>query len=278
MCAGRRPPARPDVPDGDDVDELFFGLRDVLLNQGGRWSDIGFNLDGYCTGSPDFGHECVPQQSGARPEPDGSDGIDNTFGGRLYPLVETAIPGLESTARQAQLEGIGFPAFRLRGWNGEANDPRVDVMITQAVASVAANADGSQPDVIIRDFHAELASGGPAPAPAWDGTDYFWARSDTFLAGDPEQPLVSDDNAYIADDTIVINLPDRVEILFATADAGVTVRLTGGLVTGHISADRTHVENVVVGGRWSVVDLRRTAENVGLCMGTFQYNGLEAML
>ncbi len=279
VCTGRRPPPRPDVPDGDDVEERFFGLRDVVLNQGGGlWQDIGFNLDGYCTGAPDFARECDPVHSIARPQADGHDGIDNSFGSDLYPLVEATVQGLEMTARDAQMAGNGLPILRQRHWNGQPNDPRVHGTITQAVVTVPGTPEGNAPDIDIVDFQAQNPDGTPAPPPNWDGNDYVWARDDTFLSADPDVPLVYDDTAYVADNQVIVNLPDRVEILFPADMVGVVVRLTGGTAIGTMSDDGMMLDDVVVAGRWSEVDLLRTAENVGVCMNTTEYNLLRTRL
>lgn len=279
QCEGRRPPPRPMVADGNDTAEVYFGLRDVVLDQqaDGLWARVGFNLDGYCTGSPDWENGCQPIAR-ARPQADGDDGIDNTFGKELFPLVDSVVPGLNETARMSQLKGVGLPILRVRGWNGTRNDPRIHVTITQAVGSVAGNDDGSKPDVVFENHEPRLPNGEPAPEPLWDGNDYTWVRSDTFLAGNPDDPLVYDNNAYVADGVFVMHLPDRVEILFPADDVGVMVRLTGGIATGRLSEDGMRLEDVVVAGRWSIIDLLRTAENVGLCMGTPQYAVLRSRL
>jgi hypothetical protein len=282
-CEGRVPPARPDG-DGPDVPELVFGLRDVILNQesGDAWRDIGFNLDGFCTRSPDYVTECQPVDA-PRPMSDGNDGIDNVFGSDLFPLVEASVMAksmrsLEETARAAQLAGVGLPVLRLRNWNGTPNDRSVNVTITQAVFSVPAESDGSEPEVEVVDFTPQRTDGTAFGAPAWDGTDYVWAREDTFLAGDVDQPLVFDDNAYVVDNQVVTRLPDRVELLFPADGVGVVVSLTGAVAVGRISEDRSRLDDVIVAGRWSRLDLLRTAEIVGVCMGTGQYNVLELRL
>lgn len=279
-CVGRRPPPRPTTPDGDNVPEIYFGLRDVVLDQeeGSLWAQLGYNLDGYCTGQPVFASACQPGRGATRPPPDGEEGIDNVFGSDLFPLVEVVTPGLEATARAAQMEGVGLPVMRLRNWNGEPNDPRVHVTITQAVVTVPPESDGSVPEIEIVDFRAQLPGGGAAPPPAWEGEDYVWVRADTFLSGDVEEPLVYDDNAYVVDRHVIIRLPDRIEILFPADDVGVMVRLTGGLAVGRINEAGTMLEDIVVAGRWGTVDLLRTAENVGVCMGTTEYNVLRSQL
>lgn len=279
-CEGRRPPPRPTGPDGPDAEEILFGLRDVVLEQesGARWANLGYNLDGYCTGSPDFAFGCTLPPGGGRPSQDGEDGIDNVFGKDLFPLVDSVVPGLEESSRELQNEGRGLVVLRIRGWNGLPDDPQVHVTITQSVDTVAAAAGDPVPDVDFVDHQATLPGGELAPSPAWDGNDYTWVRADTFLAGNFDDPLVFDANGYIADDTLVVRLPERVEILFQGIDVGVTVRLTGGIATGRISEDRLRIEDAVVAGRWSVLDLLRTAESVGVCVGSVEYNFLRSRL
>jgi hypothetical protein len=280
QCEGRRPPARPTGADGPDAEEMLFGLRDVVLDQeaDALWASLGYNLDGYCTGAPDFAFACTLPEGRGRPSEDGADGIDNVFGKDLFPLVDEVVPGLEDSSRALQVAGRGLVVMRVTEWNGLADDPQVHIAITQSVDTVAAAAADPVPDVDFVDSEARLPGGELAPPPAWDGNDYTWVRSDTFLAGSFDDPLVFDANAYIADDVFVARLPDRVEILFQGIDVGVTVRVTGGIATGRISADRMRIEDVVVAGRWSVLDLLRTAESVGVCVGSTEYNFLRSRL
>lgn len=263
-CTPRRAPARPTTADSADVPEVAFGLRQVSLNQGSEWETIGFDLDGYCTGAPDFLNECDIGGPRAR---DGNDGIDNVFGQNLYPLVEAAVPGLEDMAVAAQEEGRGMPVLRIRQWNGTPNDPQVEIVIAQAVFGTSAEAPGGgAPAVTINspiDF--TLADGSPLPLPSWNTEDYLWLRSDAFLAGDLEQPLIVDRTAYIVDGVFVARLPDRIDIIFPTDDLGVLVRLTNAVATGTLSPDGSTLSPVVVAGRWRIADLLSTAENIGLC-------------
>lgn len=280
QCEGRRPPPRPTGPDGPDGEDMLFGLRDVVLDQeaGALWAGLGYNLDGYCTSAPGFAFACTLPAGGGRPSEDGEDGIDNVFGKDLFPLVNGVVPGLEDSSRALQIEGRGLVVTRVRGWNGLADDPQVHITITQSVDTVPAAAGDPVPDVDFVDSQARLPDGELAPPPAWDGNDYTWVRSDTFLAGNFDDPLVFDANAYIANDVFVARLPERVEILFQGIDVGVTVRLTGGIATGRITEDRMGIEDVVVAGRWSVLDLLRTAESVGVCVGSAQYDFLRSRL
>jgi hypothetical protein len=206
---------------------------------------------------------------------DGVDGVDNQFATQLYPLVEAVQPGLETRARAAQLAGNGLPVLRIRGWNGTMNDPVIDVVISAAVFSTVGTGQTTPPAVTITDpLHHTLANGDPIPPPAWDGQDWAWLRDDSFLGGDLEMPLVRDQQAYVADGTVVAHLPSRVTITFPTDTVGVLVRLTDAVATGQLSADGSMLTDVVVAGRWSITDLLSTAENIGLCRGTGQYMAL----
>jgi len=276
-CANRVPPPRPDVEDGADAEEVLFGLRMVVLSQedGDLWRTIGLDLDGNCTQEPSFASECVPPRR-SRPPVDGEDGIDNVFGSDLFPLVDLAVGGLEETAQAAQEEGK-LPVVRIRGWNGEDDDPRVDVAITNAIYTVPAMGDMPIPHMV-ENFAPVDMMGDPVPFPAWDGTDFGFFRLATFFDGDPARPTIRDDNAYVSNRFVVAQLPERVEILFPADDVGVLVRLTDATAVGRISDDGLTLENAVVSGRWSIIDLLSTAENVGICPESDSYNILLGQL
>ncbi|AKF08590.1 hypothetical protein DB32_005739 [Sandaracinus amylolyticus] len=262
-----QPPTRPDVADGDGP-EVAFGLRMVVMEQGNDWPAYGYDLDGFCTEQPDLMSECVPPAE-RNPPVDGAGGVDNVFGFRFFPLVDATTPDLESEAQEAQEKGQGLPIIRLRGWNGEPNDSRVDAAIMQAVFGAPGDASDEPPSV-----PADPASS----RPVWDGRDWFWVRDDAFLMDDLGRPLIRDDNAYVADGVLVVRLPDRVDIIFPADAYGVLVRLTGAQATGRISADGTMLEDVRVAGRWSLNDLLVTARNIGVCEGETEYDLLNSQL
>ncbi len=255
-CALRTVPPRAMVADSEDGPEVSFALRRVLLDQDDRWPEVAYDVDGRCTSMPAYERECTAP-SGANPIEDGPGGADNVFGASLYPTVAIVQPDLEQSARDAQDAADGTPVLRLRGWNGQRNDPRVDLVITQAVWALAGG-DETTPPALPPEPRA-------AAAPAWDGRDWVWVRDDAFLMGNPERPLIRDDNAYVVDGVIVARLPDRIDIIFPADEYGVLVRLTDARATARLSADGSALENVIVSGRWSIADLISTARNIGVC-------------
>ncbi|MCB9598305.1 MAG: hypothetical protein H6719_36665 [Sandaracinaceae bacterium] len=276
-CNNRVAPARPTTADGPDGEEILFGLRRVILAQdeGGLWEGIGLDLDGHCTREPDYATECRPPRR-TRPPVDGDDGIDNVFGAELFPLVDLAVMGLETTARAAQEEGK-LPVVRIRGWNGMDNDPSVDVAITNAIYMVPEVAGAPHPHTVNAAFEP-VDMGVRVPPPVWDGTDYGYFRETTFLDGNPDQPTIRDDSAYVVNRYVVARLPERVEILFPAQEVGVLVRLTDATAIGRISEDGSTLEEATVSGRWSILDLLSTAENVGICRDSDSYDILSGQL
>lgn len=273
-----RPERPPASTEGPDVEVLTVALRDVVLNQDGeRWRSIGLDLDGLNSVGDDPPVECVPPTEDAMPPLDGDFGIDNVFGASLYPLVQLAIPNLETDARAAQLGGLGTLVLRIFGWNGTPNDPRVDVLLTQAAAGTRVE---DVADFTFDGFTLTEDGGNPAPPPAWEeGTeDVFFGRDDTFQMGNESQPLVRDDNGYVRDGTIVMRLPDRIDILFFAGDTqGVRVRLTDGTALATLDEDLGFSAATVI-GRWGINDLLDTGNNIGICVGSPQRDLVDRQL
>jgi hypothetical protein len=258
----RKVPPRPDVEDGDSVEPVLFALRDVLLNQDGeRWREIGLDLDGVDTQLPVPESECVPPDDTAEVPTDGEEGIDNVFGAELFPVVSLAIPDLQQRARENQLSGLGTILLRASEWNGTANDPRVSIELSQAAGGTSAD-----PSTVEFDENHDLvntADGLEPPAPNWDGNDNFWARDDAFFDG---EPLIRDDNAYINDGVVVMRLPDRIDILFFVGDdAGINVQLTDAYAFATLDDEQVDLTTATVAGRWRVIDLINSGDNIGVC-------------
>src|SRR5690606_4310268 len=99
-------PARPAATtEGPSEDPITIALRDIVLDQGERWAEIGFNLDGRVTTVANADQECLPTSGVA--QPDGKAGIDNSFGSRFFPFVKEVLSGLEEEANAEQLAGNG---------------------------------------------------------------------------------------------------------------------------------------------------------------------------
>lgn len=275
QCTGRLPPVRVDAEDEPGTERYVVVLRDIFINQRAEtgedpldapWRTIGFNLDGLCTTADDTRSECSPAE-GLSVEIDGEEGIDNTFGNSFYPVLMLGVAGIDEDLIATQQAGIGAVLLLIDDWNGELNDSRVTVTVTQTVFGTTA---ASVPGIVIDGSDAFLADGTtPVPPPAWDGTDHFWGRADTFVASDPNLPNVRVTTAYVTEGVLVARLPDRTPIKLVGTDIGVEVTLTELLATGNVydmffgSPDAP--PKVVVAGRWGFNDMVAQAANVGIC-------------
>lgn len=295
MAGNTVPPSRPAdsaQPDaGTDLPDFWVALRDVRLDQrdGDEWATIGYNIDGRCTdlNNASTATECLPV-AGRAHEVDGNLGIDNSFGHNLFPLLDLAFDGLDERAIEAELWGLGNPLIRIRGWNGTLNDSQVQMVLTQSVFATPSNA-GAPPDIHVIGSAAFLDEAGtmPAPLPIWDGTDYFWGRDDTFAVPsaapdlDAATPLVVDNNAYVSNGVLVTTVPDGTEIILVGDGLGTRVRLSGMIATANLAElklEGAESVTVTIAGRWGYNDLLRTAESVGVCPGSGQFNLLRGQV
>ena len=278
-CELRHPPPRPATPDdGSSTEELIYALREIFVDQGESWATTGYDVDGLCSigASPDV--ECVPPAASATPEIDGEGGIDNVLGHQILPLILLEMPDLPVWSVGDMTKGIGAPVIRIRGWNGEPDDARVDAVFAQSVFATPGLPDGGLPDPEIPDGGIVYYDGGSIPPePNWDGNDYWWVRPEFFQDDDPERPFIRDDNAYVAGNVLVMRLPGRVPLIFSGPERALVVRLTDAVMTLQISDDRT-LASAILAGRWSVADATADIVHARVCMDSMTYRTFRRVL
>jgi hypothetical protein len=246
-CEPRQPPPRPSLADSGDV-EAAFALRDIRLDQRAvRWRTVGYDLDGLCSepGAPAL--ECDPPATPPGEPVDGEDGVDNAFGQWISPLLLFLVPSIEEQARSEQESGNLAFLLQLREWNGTEDDPHVEAVVSQSASATDEAGD---------------------PSLRWDGTDRWWSRRDSFLDGDPAQPLLVDDNAYVAGGTLVVTLPLRSELVIPGGDARLRLRLTDTVLSARIEGSGAELGDVTIAGRWALIDVAAAASELGLCTPT----------
>jgi len=269
-CMPRTPPERPmPVPTPGDM-ELLFALRDVRLEQGGDWRAIGYDLDGLCSVDPSPQVECHPPDEMNGLATDGTDGIDNAAGDNVFPFTLVLLGDLEAPVRQDEEMGRGVILLRLRGYNGEPDDDRVNVAIAMAAFGSPALPSGDPPEL--------PPDGSAPPPPAWDGTDYWWGETAAFLGGDIEMPLVDDSSAYVSGSTLVVHPPDRSPLVFTAAGFSFELKLAGAVITAQITDGGTRLSPVTVAGRWRLLDIRETFPSFGLCPSSVNAGRMSRLL
>lgn len=229
-----RPPAAGGVKAPKDADanvtyaisKLFLGgtNRDGTSNKSTGWKQYGFNLDSKVSteGSKDV---CKPRP-GAVPKnvlPDGNNGIDNSFGHNVLPLILAAASDAETSINDSIKEGS------------------FTIMID--VEHLGADKDYNP-------LTARLYGGASLGAPAkFDGTD-VWPLIPELLNDptDPKSSKVKFDKSYLVENTWVSG--SQAPINLALSVSGFTVNLTIGsaIVAFKLSPDhKTATEGTIAG-------------------------------
>jgi len=90
------------------VNKLFLGDtdRNGTANPTNGWKNYGFNLDGLKS-TKTSKNLCKPRSGGtaAAVYPDGTDGIDNSFGKNILPIILGLASDLSTTANQSIADG-----------------------------------------------------------------------------------------------------------------------------------------------------------------------------
>lgn len=234
-CALARPPSEPIGCDDstENVDPIMVALKDPVFGDRMR----GVDFDGYCSGAEGQPNGCTPNEDYDAPDPMG--GIDNIFGVALWEGILIIDSSIGDRAAAALEQGELNVMLRIEGWSGEPRDPRVEVTLGVAAATV------------------------PSP-PLWDGADVFQPAESFFQEGDPTRPIARDDNAYVADGILVAQLPDRIPLGFDTGDRQLELKLTQPRITMSLLGP-TAFTDAVITGRWAQSEARAAAPLLGLC-------------
>lgn len=252
-----RPPARPVMDDSDGVD-LTYGLRDIVLDPSvfddGGWVRFAYDLDGRVTTSSATA-SCASQVVIA----DGAGGEDNAFAAQLVEGLQAARgDDLQSYARQRMISGVNIPMVHIAGFNGEDNDPKVTVWVGVS-AAVDAGDGGNSAD--------------------WDGRDVMYPSTVGFLDGDIASPEVYDDNAYVANRILVAAIPDSPIYIPQGDDVPpLALKMNSAILIGTISVDYAELEDVIILGRWNLVEIADALSDSGVCQGTEDRIALDLLL
>lgn len=222
-CEHAAQPSPPGVVDAGDGPEFVVALRSIHVDSQPDGGAVGLDLDVTCTCQGE-GPSC------AHPSDDDdcdlSQGRDNALVAVLQ-LFGAGL-GLDDVAQyftDRAEAGLWSLLLRVRGYNGELDDDRVEVAWFQP------------------------AGFGDAGAPAWEGSDP-WPIADTSLQPaadgglDVEHPRFVDHHAYVTGGVLVVRLPDADLVLRGSA-AHLAVSLTGAIVVGRLEP---------AGGRWALRD------------------------
>jgi hypothetical protein len=226
---------RPPSPDagGPFGDETFVvALREILLKKAADGSDLGLDLDRYCTCQGET-PSCIPPKG--QPEQFACDlaaGRDNRTP-TLFALIETIyqVEDLSPLYTQFAEQGNWSLLLRVSDYNGEPNDNQVRV-----------------------DWFSSARSNS---LPSWDGSDLWPVLESSVLNGSIDQPRTFDPGGYVTNGVLVFSVPEgRLDI--AGPVTRMSIPLTGGSVMARIEKNPGGgyaLRDGTIAGRISLADL-----------------------
>ena len=281
-----RPEDRPAPATGAALPPIFMAFQTLntgSLNDQGvldpdAWKNVGFDLDGTCTGSETCetpGQTLLGCKAVASGIPlDGAYCRDNTFG-RLGYLAASA----PETATGYGLSSEGFNCalcvgaynylFRISGYNGEASDDRVRVDLYPSPGLDA---------LLPWDCNTDAWKKNPCFSP----DDKWQIREDVLsgpitAAGDIPASKLFDDNAYVRDSTLFLVVPEDTVFWFPGDRALATafpLKIRKGFVTLKLDRGKDDIwrgRDGVIAGRATAKDIINGFRLIGVCESDKNY-------
>lgn len=226
---------RPAVDDGDDLTPLYLGMNSIRFGSAkddkartpdpDAWKSLGFDLDGRCTNSPSCtgGPAEASCKNSKGSADDGVDCRDNAFGGFFSAIDQ--IPALvpfgfsEAHWNCALLHGEYSILFKISGYNGTLNDPkvRVDLYSSDGAEAISHNICGTSGSGLPSDWYNNAA---------WLEFDPFrisaryLTKQTGFEKGTLPDSIYADADAYVRNGYLIVQLPDPTELWFNGARGG----------------------------------------------------------
>jgi hypothetical protein len=247
---GLPPPPGPEKPaDGPTVafgvSRLFIGSTDPngSPNPGAAWKNYGFNLDGIVT-TNEFSNHCKPTGNTPPKEifTDGNDGIDNSFGQNILPIIVGFASDAEEQLNQGIAEGSFTLILELKGLGADAE---YNPIPTQLLV-------GS------------------------DGVGDEWLLVPEILSQtEPPTSEIQFPNAYLVDNTWVSG-PDKATLSIALEVGGYSLSLpiSNAIVAAEFDAAHTSAKNGIIAGvletELLISELKKIAGSLSedLCTGS----------
>lgn len=226
------PPSRPDGAGPGDGPGKIFGTTKLYIGGKTRdgqvsdvaWKDFGYDLDGVNT-TDDFANHCTPAAGGIATNvfPDGNNGIDNSFGNTLLPLLSIASSDLDADANEA----IAMGSF--------------NIMVNMKDLGDGANYDP---------INAFLLAGK-------NGTGNSWELVPEFLDDptDPDSSKVKFAESYLADNTWVSGNSGTLDLTLSIAGFDISLEIKSAFVTMKLDADHGGATNGIIAGVLDAEDL-----------------------
>ncbi len=276
VALGKTPPDDPGDPkaagEATTLAVRTIQLGDIDLDgqpNANAWKTIGYNLDGLLS-TPAGKNHCALQK-GANPnytKQDGEDGIDNSFGENLMPILTSVSSDVSPLVNGALSTGD----FSILMHLGNLDTPDTQTGIDAALYGGALHKD------------IGICSDG-SNAPCWDGTDVWPVSFESVNGGSIDEPKVAFPKAYMVDGTWVSGSRGDIALVVTVEGYELHLDIRNAFVTMDVTGRGTDAEavNGVIAGvlvtEELIEDLRSVAGNINpsLCQGS-TFEGIAAQI
>lgn len=245
-----QPPARPEGNATTDTSERTFAVNTLKLGTNNEWKKLGYNIDGkVSTGSSK--DVCKPVPGGpTSPHQDGDNGIDNSFGANVLPILLPLQQDLPQLASKALENGSFTIMIQTKG----------------LAAGATADATGLSGQLFAGGRYSDDGDGGLGAPPAFDkSTD--WPVLPAILNGSDvaSGSKIKFANSYVSEGTFVtgdrltvsLNLNfSGIQLDLSVRNAIITMKPSGsdmndGIISGYLDTKEISAAITKVGGRLS---------------------------
>ncbi len=212
------------------INALFLGdtKRDGTADQTNGWKEYGFNLDGLISTKTST-NLCKPQVGGsaAAVYPDGSQGIDNSFGKNILPIILGLSADLSTSANESIQEG--------------------DFTIILDMAKLGKDCTGASAKLFAGGKLVDMAD--MPLVPKFDGND-VWPVSAELLENpaDPTSSKIVFPQAYVAGNTWVSGTKGTVSLQLSISGFTISLDIKNAYVTLDLGAGNTSGTNGTIAG------------------------------
>jgi len=232
------------------INKLFLGGTDWNGSPDpDAWKDYGYNLDHRISDKYSTGL-CMPAKNAppSTPYPDGTNGIDNSFGKNILPTVIALLPTAQDDANGAIADGDFTVILKFDGLGLNGDYTGIPVKLYA----------GSSLDA----------------APKWDGTDE-WPVAPELLSDptDIESSLVQFPDSYVNDNTWVSGSSTELTLSLNIQGFELSLTISKAVLSAQLSTDRTAASKGIIAG---VLDTEVLITELRKIAGSFAKNLCES--
>jgi hypothetical protein len=231
------------------LNKLFLGETDRSGQaDSSAWRDYGYNIDNLISTKTGTNH-CKAQQGTPKSkiQTDGTNGIDNSFGGNLIPIIGTLASDPSKAITETLQEGSFTLMFKLDNFDAGGGDQTgvAGKLYGGAGFDSLVGGNGAVMDCATLD---PPDSDKNCSAPLFDGTDTWPVVPELLNGGNIDDPKVKFDGSYYTGGTWVSgDGSGDLNLTVSIQGFELTLKIARAVITAKISTDGAATDGIIAG-------------------------------